>query len=237
MDRFPLTRHSVVERIRAEDADVRRVAFSDLVDGYWKPVYKHLRLTWHLSPETAEDLAQGFFAEAFEKAWLERFDPEKARFRSFVRVCVDRYAMNARQTEARLKRGGGATTVSLDFATAERELPSESPADQDPDARFQQEFVRDLFARALAALRRELAAGGRDSHFALFERYDLAHEDGLTYGQLAGELGLTTTQVTNRLAQVRRRFREIALDDLRALSGTEAEFRREARELFGLEVA
>jgi transposase-like protein len=70
----------------------------------------------------------------------------------------------------------------------------------------------------------------------MFERYDLAHEEGVSYAQLARELGLTTTQVTNRLARVRRRFREIALEDLRALSGSDDEFHREAREIFGLEV-
>ena len=45
---FPATRHSVIERIRDADPDARRDAFGDLVEGYWKPVYKHLRLTWRL---------------------------------------------------------------------------------------------------------------------------------------------------------------------------------------------
>ena len=237
MDRFPLTRHSVVERIRAGDADVRRVAFSDLVEGYWKPVYIHLRLTWHVSPDDAEDLAQGFFAEAFQKSWLEKFDPAKARFRTFVRVCVDRYVMNARQADSRLKRGGGAQMVSLDCAAAERELPADPTASTDPDTTFQQEFVRALFDRAVRALRKELGAEDRAAHFALFDRYDLAAEEGLTYAQLARENGLTTTQVTNRLAQVRRRFRELALEDLRSLCGSDAEFQREARDIFGVEVS
>jgi RNA polymerase sigma factor (sigma-70 family) len=236
MDRFPVTRHSVVERIRAEDAEARRIAFGDLVDGYWKPVYKHLRLTWRLGPDDAQDLAQGFFAEAFQKSWLERFDPAKARFRTFVRVCVDRYAMNARQADARLKRGGGIQTVSLDFESAEREVAATPATSNDPDASFHQEFIRALFDRTVQALRRESLAGGREAHFALFERYDLAHEEGLSYAQLAREAGLTATQVTNRLAQVRRRFREIALEELRALCGSTAEFQREARELFGMEV-
>ena len=235
MGQFPLTRLSVVERIRAEDVEVRRVAFSDLVEGYWKPVYKHLRQTWRLSAEDAQDHAQGFFAEAFDKGWLERFEPAKARFRTFVRVCVDRYAMNLRQAEARIKRGGGSTIIPLDFATAEREVPAAPTAATDPDASFQQEFVRALFDRAIRALRHECAQTGRESQFALFERYDLAGEDGLTYAQLARDSGTTTTQVTNRLAQVRRRFRQLALDDLRSLCGNDAEFRREARDIFGVD--
>jgi RNA polymerase sigma factor (sigma-70 family) len=236
MDRFPLTRHSVVERMRATDVDVRRVAFGDIIEGYWKPVYKHLRLTWHLSPDDAEDIAQGFFAEAFERAWLQRFDPAKARFRTFVRVCVDRYTMNVRQADLRLKRGGGLEMVSLDFAAAERQLPADGDAAGDPEARFHQEFIRALFERTVQTLRRELTVDGSESLFDLFERYDLVHEDGISYAQLARESGLTTTQVTNRLARVRRRFREIALDNLRALCGSDEEFQREARDVFGLEI-
>ncbi len=58
----------------------------------------------------------------------------------------------------------------------------------------------------------------------------------MSYAQLAAEFGLTTAQVTNTLAQVRRRFRDRALASLRGLCGSNEEFRREARELFGVEV-
>ena len=104
---FPPTRHSVIERLRDGDAGRRRAAFSDVVEAYWKPVYKHLRATWRLSPEDAQDLTQAFFSDAFEKAWLEKYEPGKARFRTFVRVCADRSVMNARQSASRQKRGGG----------------------------------------------------------------------------------------------------------------------------------
>lgn len=234
---FPQTRHSVIERIRDADPDARREAFGDLIDGYWKPVYKHLRLTWNVDAEEARDVTQAFFAEAFQKSWLERYEPEKARFRTFVRVCVDRFVMNIRQTAARLKRGGGAAIVPLDFEGAEREIAAfhlTSPAE--PDELFHQEFVRALFDKAVQELRADYEADGRATHFTLFERYDLAPAEGVSYAQLASEFNLTTTQVTNALAQVRRRFRERALATLRGLCGSDREFRREARELFGFEV-
>lgn len=232
---FPVTRHSVIERIRDDNPDTRRAAFGDLVEGYWKPVYKHLRVTWRLDADEARDLTQGFFAEAFQKAWLERFEPEKARFRTFVRVCADRFVMNARQARARLKRGGGAHTVPLDFDAADRELSELAAAPAAVDDFFHQEFVRALFERALEALRADCRASGRTVPLALFERYDVAPEEGVSYAQLAREFSITTTQVTNYLAQVRRAFRQRALEALRGLCGSEAEFRREARELFGVE--
>jgi DNA-directed RNA polymerase specialized sigma24 family protein len=234
---FPATRLSAIERIRDANPDARREAFGDLVDGYWKPVYKHLRLTWRLDAEEARDLTQGFFTDAFQKAWLERYEPGKARFRTFVRVCADRFVMNMRQSSSRLKRGGGVQTLPLDFDGAEREVASRPQgAMSDPDELFHQEFVRALFDKAVQDVRAEYEERGRPIPFALFERYDLAPSEGVSYAQLAEEFHLTQAQVTNNLAQVRRRFRECALDALKGLCGSDREFRREARDLFGLEV-
>ena len=233
---YPATRHSVIERLRAGAPDARRQAFGDLVEGYWKPVYKHLRLTWRMDPDDAGDATQGFFAEAFEKSWFEKFDPARARFRTFVRMCADRFVMNRRQAEARLKRGGAVQLVPLEFETAERELPPGMAVPAEPDAFFQQEFIRALFTRAVEAVRGEYEAAGRQLPLALFERYDLAPDEGVSYARLAEEFELTVTQVTNHLAQVRRSFRGHALAALRNLCGTGEEFRREARDLFGVNV-
>ena len=234
---FPATRHSVIERIRDGNDDARREAFGDLVEGYWKPVYKHLRITWRLTPDDAQDLTQGFFADAFQKSWLEKFEPGKARFRTFVRVCADRFVMNARQAASRLKRGGAAQTVALDFDGAEREIAAR-PLSAPPEAEelFHQEFVRALFDNAVRSVRAECERSGRTVHFELFEKYDLAPADDVSYARLAEQFKLTTTQVTNYLALVRRSFREHALESLRGLCGSEAEFKREARDLFGMEL-
>jgi len=233
---FPVTRPSILERIRDDDPEARREAFGDLIEGYWKPVYKHLRLTWRVDADEASDLTQAFFADAYQKSWLERYEPAKARFRTFVRVCADRFVMNQRQAATRLKRGGGVQTVSLDFEGAEREVAAAVDGPADPDERFHQEFVRALFDKAVQDLRAEYEAAGRGTYFTLFERYDLAPEEGASYAALAAEYGLTTSQVTNALAQVRRRFRDRALTSLRGLCGSDQEFHREARELFGVDV-
>ncbi len=233
---FPATRLSVIERLRSGEPDVRRAAFGDVVEGYGKPIYKHLRLTWRLSEDDARDLAQGFLAAAFEKGWLERYEPARARFRTYVRVCADRHVMNWRQSAERQKRGGGAVALPLDFEGAERELAAQPAGDDDPDVRFHREFVRALFERAVTALRAEYERAGRADHFALFEGYDLAPEGDPSYEALAAAAGLTIPQVTNRLAQVRRRFRTLALAALRGLCGTDEEYREEARALFGVEV-
>jgi DNA-directed RNA polymerase specialized sigma24 family protein len=234
---FPATRHSIIERLRAGGSTVRRQAFGDLVEGYWKPVYTHLRLTWQLDPDGAQDATQGFFAAAYEKAWLERFEPGRARFRTFLRVCADRFVQHHRASAAATKRGGEVQFVALDFEGAERLAIARLAAPGvDPDAVFHEEFVRALFERAVQTVRTELEAAGKAHVFAMFERYDLAPRDGDSYAALAAELSVSVAQVTNGLALARRRFREHALEALRKLCATDDEFQRDARELFGVEV-
>ena len=246
MGSFPATRHSVVERLASSDLETRRVAFDALVSAYWRPVYKYVRLKWGRDRDDAADLTQEFFARAFEKGSLGRFDAERARFRTFLRVCLDGFVSNEHKAAGRLKRGGDVSFVSLDFASAEHEL-SLHPAAQgngspisagaDDDALFRQEWVRALFSDAVAALRDSCEAAGKSTHFAVFQRYDLDDDPGgrPTYAQIGSELGLPATQVTNYLAFSRRELRRLVLDRLRTLCATDEEFRLEARELLGVD--
>src|SRR3954468_13184892 len=236
MPGFPATRYSIVTAIRSARPDDRRAAFDVLVTAYWKPVFKYVRLKWHASPEDAADLTQGFFLRAFEKDFFAAFDPARARFRTYLRTCLDGYAANARKADARLKRGGGATLVSIDFGEAERELSLQATnAVEDFDAYFHREWLRSLFASAADRLRSACAASGREDRFAVFEQYDLAPEAGErpTYAELARRLGLSATDVTNELAAARREFRQLVLDVLREQCTSDEEFAAESRALTG----
>jgi RNA polymerase sigma factor (sigma-70 family) len=229
---FPPTRYSIVSAIRSEQPDVRRAAFDTLVNAYWKPVFKYVRVKWHASPEEAADLTQGFFLRAFEKDFFGAFDARQARFRTFLRTCLDGFVANARKADRRLKRGGHFEMVSLDFDTAERELQRQGPnAIDDFDAYFHREWLRTLFAEAARRLRDACAARDRARRFTLFERYDLADDDETrpTYAVLARELGLAASDVTNELAAARREFRRLVLDVLREQCASDEEFDAEAR--------
>jgi RNA polymerase sigma factor (sigma-70 family) len=232
---FPPTRLSVVERTRSGDAETRRLAYAAIIEAYWKPVYKYLRLKWNLDAESAADLTQEFFTGTLEKDVLARFDAERARFRTYLRLCVDGFASNVKKAEGRLKRGGGAATVSLDFATAEGEIAHrELAVPADVDELFYQEWVRALFQRAVDDLRQWANSSRRQAMFAVFERYDLvAPDDRPTYATIARELDVTPTTVTNHLAAMRRQFRRCVLDRLRELTTSDDEFEAEAKRLVG----
>jgi RNA polymerase sigma factor (sigma-70 family) len=226
----------MVAAIRSERAEVRRSAFDALAGAYWKPVFKYVRLKWHASPDDAADLTQGFFLRAFEKDFFTDFDPGRAKFRTFLRTCIDRFVMNARKADARLKRGGGATLVPIDVDEAERELRDQAPnAIDDFDAYFHREWLRGLFAAAAARLRNACAERGRPERFTVFELYDLAGDDieRPTYAELGRRVGRSPADVTNDLAAARREFRRFVLDALREQCATDEEFEAESRALTG----
>jgi hypothetical protein len=234
MAQFPSTRYSVVSAIRSDQPEERRLAFDALIAAYWKPVFKYVRLKWHASPDEAADLTQAFFLRAFEKAFFAAFDPARARFRTFLRTCVDGFVANARKADARLKRGGGVTMVPIDIAEAERELQDQSAnAVDDFDAYFHREWLRALFAAAAARLRAECLAHDRPIRYELFERYDLAADDDdrPTYAALAQAFGRSPADVTNELAAARRAFRRLVLELLRDLCTSDQEFEAESRAL------
>jgi RNA polymerase sigma factor (sigma-70 family) len=233
---FPPTRDSVVRAAAGDNPAVRQRARDSLIAAYWKPIYKYLRLRWHCDNEDAKDLTQAFFAQALTNGFFEKFDPARARFRTYVRLCVDGLVSKERRAEGRLKRGGGVAVLSLDFDEADGELRSHEPAKRDdPDELFRQEWLRGLFGLAVDDLRQVCAASGKAVQFSLFQRYDMndSESEAPTYAQLAEEFGVPVTQVTNFLAAARRQFRRLLLDRLRAATGSEEEYHQEVQRLFG----
>jgi RNA polymerase sigma factor (sigma-70 family) len=232
----------MLQAVASGDPDARQAALEALTAIYWRPVYTRFRLKWHLDPADAEDLAQEFFLQAVTGAVFDRYDPARARFRTFLRLCADRFAANAHRDRARLKRGGGATIVSSDLPQIERELAS-APAfasDAEADAWFDREWVRASFGEAVARLQADTAGTAREIRFTVLRRYDLdpaRDADRPGYRALALEYDLTVTQVTNHLAWARAQLRRRLLERLRELSCSEAEFQAEAAALLGQEPA
>ncbi|MFL6245644.1 MAG: RNA polymerase sigma factor [Thermoanaerobaculia bacterium] len=229
---FPTTRRSVVIALSSADAAERTRAFDTLVACYWKPLYKFARVAWRRSREDAEDLTQSFFARAFEKESLASYDAAKASFRTFLRLLFERHVNNEWRAAQTIKRGGGAG-VHLDFESAEVEVAGELTHTVTPEEYFQREWVRSVFSVAVERLRARCESEGKQVQFAIFECYDLDDDRGVSYRELAVRFGIAETQVTNHLAAMRRRFREIVLDALREVTATDQEFRAEARALLG----
>lgn len=228
---FPDTRHSIIADLRSADIATRQRALDTVLRVYRAPVIAVLRARWNLDLPDAEDLAHDFFLKALTSEWLQRYDPQRARFRTFLRNCLQAYANTAHQASSRLKRGGHLRAVSIDDAG---HVPDE---DATHDALFEQEWIRSVFATALDAFRTECQNLQRMPSFDVFTAIDVAgsaSDHRPTYADVAAQFDLPVTQVTNFLNWSRRRFRQHVLDTLRELTTDDAEYREEAATLLGV---
>lgn len=234
MDRFPPTRHTLVQALADDDEQVRRHGERILADAYWKPVYVYVRLKWRREPDDAADLVQEFFLAAMQKEYFADFDPARARFRTFLRVCVDRHVMKTDRRDGSDRRGGHATKIPFDLAGVEERLAASGTVAH-PDEVFEQEWVRALMEDSLEDLRRECRDRGRDLDHRLFVAYDLAESKRgrPTYRDLARAENVDVTTVTNRLAAARSAFQTIVLGRIRAATASPAEYRETVRSLLG----
>jgi RNA polymerase sigma-70 factor (ECF subfamily) len=161
-NRFPETQQSVIERARRRDD---RQALSDLCNAYWKPVYCFLRSKGCAKAQAA-DVTQGFFAmllkldrEAKEgkeqlDTELVKFDPERRRFRSWLRTRAKWYFLNYIDRE-KVEAGGPCPPISVDFGMAEAEWQIECREGMEPDRLFDRCWAKVVVQRARARLQQQ----------------------------------------------------------------------------------
>jgi RNA polymerase sigma factor (sigma-70 family) len=232
---FPATRWSAIRASAEPGAATRRQGFARLVGAYWRPVYVYLRLRHRCADSDAYDLTQSFFAHCWEQNTLATFDPTRARFRTFMRVCVDRHVIDQHRSERALKRGGEWDPVPIDVAQVEQDAALIDPAiGSDPERLFEAEWVRSLLLQALADLGARYTSQSRELDLALFNEYELAGGERPGYAELAMRHGVPVTTVTNRLAAVRRALRALLAECLRELTASEEEYREESYRIFGV---
>jgi hypothetical protein len=143
-------------------------------------------------------------------------------------MAVDRYAANEHAASRREKRGGSIRFVPLDF-NAHDFLSIASDPGSSPEAVFDMEWRRQLFALAIDDLRGRCEREGKLLQFSIFEQYDLADEGRATYADLAQRYAIPVTSVTNYLAWARRMLRDSIAGRLRGVTSGDRELHAEMR--------
>ena len=217
---FPTTHVSLLE---ATASGFSSAAMDQVIALYWKPVYRFIRFKFQKNNEDAKDLTQGFFATAMQRDFFSRFDPEKASFRTYLRMAVERYAANEYAAANRQKRGG-----EIQFEPVEED----HAITDSPEAEFEREWRRQLFALALDDLRSHCHAGEKRLQFDVFRDYDLSDGDRPAYADLAKKYKVSETAVTNYLAWSRRMLRQFVIERLKGTTADSRELHQEMRRVW-----
>ncbi len=231
-ERFPVTPWSAIIRAGTYDPKARQVALERLLANYWRPIYVYIRRKWGRSNEDAKDLTQAFVANMIEKDLFAAADKDRGRFRALLRTSLENFLRNQYAETQAQRRGGGKKVMSLELAMEnEAEVPVRD--DVAPEECFRLEWIRTVYSAAVDQLRKEYDGEGKQVYRKVFDRYQHSGEQDLTYEAIAKEFGLKIWDVTNYLADARRRLREIITTRVKEYCVTEDEFRDEMSDLFG----
>ena len=205
---FPETHWSVLCDLGGNAAERKR-SLETFALRYWKPICLYLRQALRVDREASKDLTQGFFSWLVGTPVLERYEPDRGSFRSYLKGVLRNYVRNQRTKERAKKRGGDQVFEQLDFGT----LPD--PAAVDPERAFDLAWTQELIGRASKRLRGQLLAEGKQEQLAAYEAYELPSPGTKpTYASVAEQLDLTPRAVRHYLSKTRERLRSEIRADL-----------------------
>ena len=230
---FPTTHWSVVLAGADSANPESRRALELLCGRYWYPIYAHARFLGH-DPDPAQDLTQGFFTYVLEKHALKVADPQRGRFRAFLKGTFAHFIANERRTARAQKRGGGKSDPSFDLDTAESRYRFEPVETCTPEQSFERAWARTLLNRSLDRFAAEMETEGAGARFRRLEPFLTETPDGASYCEIGRELGISEGAVKGAVHRMRRRFGRVLRDEVAQTVGDPEHVEDELRHLFAV---
>jgi DNA-directed RNA polymerase specialized sigma24 family protein len=234
---FHTTHWTQILNTRSDNEPQRQAALEELLTTYWKPVYCYLRSRGHDS-EASKDLTQGFFhTVVVGRDLIQHADRARGRFRTFLLMALDRYAVSAQRAETAKQRMPEGGFVRLEGI---KELSMPEPVhDAAPHEVFDYVWASSLLDQVLAEVAGECREKGKASHWQVFQARVLQpimdDSKPLSLSHLCAEYGISEeTRASKMIFAVKRWFRAALRRRVRQFVDSDAEVDEEIRYLMTL---
>ena len=151
----------------------------------------------------AEDLTQDFMVHLMNKSMLRRADATRGQFRSFLLGALVRFLDDARTRQARLKRGGGCSHLSIDD---ERFREVDLAACSDTSV-FDYAWALELLERTKQESEAHYAGCGRVQDYSVLRAYLPGEIRPPPYEESAARLSMAPGAFKTEVHRLRARFR------------------------------
>src|SRR5579871_5875989 len=223
---FPTTRWTLVMAAGDPQRKEARSALVFLCENYWYPLYAYLRRRGY-PPDQAQDLTQEFFTRVLEGRYLDRADPEKGCFRTFLLTSLKFFVADEADRNRARKRGGRAL-VPLELSSGEERYQREPAHDETPERIFERRWALAVLDRVLERLRKEFVQHGRAEHFERLKVFLLGQSEA-PYAALAREMNTSEGALKVAIHRLRKRYRELFRQEIADTVADPAEVESELR--------
>jgi RNA polymerase sigma-70 factor (ECF subfamily) len=225
---FPTTRWTLVVAAGDPHRKEARSALVYLCENYWYPLYAYLRRRGYPADQ-AQDLTQEFFVRLLEGRYLDRVEPGKGRFRSFILTSLKFFVADEADRQRAHKRGGG-LLLPLEFASGEERYQREPAHDETPERIFERRWALSVLDRVVEKLRGEFVQHGRPEHFERLKAFLLGASDA-PYAALAREMNTSEGALKVAIHRLRKRYRDLFRQEIADTVADPAEVESELRYL------
>jgi|688.fasta_scaffold32240_8 DNA-directed RNA polymerase specialized sigma24 family protein len=205
---FFTTRWTMVLRARG-DAPEAKAALGELCEAYWMPVFNFLRREGR-GEDQSREIAQEFICRLLSRPGIDKADPEKGRFRSYLLGALKNFLAETKRNEGRLKRGGDAVIESIDSGGTETspgwQIPD--PSAEVPDSYFDRQWALAIMDRSLKTVQATFGKAGKEAHFEVLKAWLIGETGNLSQTEAAASLGMTTGALKVAIHRLRASFRE-----------------------------
>jgi DNA-directed RNA polymerase specialized sigma24 family protein len=167
-----------------------------------------------------------------EGRYLDRADPEKGRFRSFILTSLKFFVADEADRDRARKRGGG-MVVPLEFSSGEGRYQREPAHDETPERIFERRWALSLLDRVIEKLREEFVHHGRPENFERLKVFLVGQSDA-PYAALAREMNTSEGALKVAIHRLRKRYRELFRQEIADTVADPAEVESELRFLAGV---
>lgn len=227
---MPVTRWSLVMSAGNGSSS----ALEQLCRAYWYPLYVYLR-RWGRNPDDAKELIQSFLFHIFcdpAKNRLEGLDPERGKFRSWLLVCLKRYAKDHKLNEL----GSPSNPLPLEVEDAEdRYLHEPIDPNATPDVAYEQSWAGEILHRATQRLRTQFAAEDKSGRFEVLLKFLPGKHPDMSREEAARQLGSSESAINTEVTRMRQQLANLVRKEVSELLNDPAtDLEQELRYMMGL---
>lgn len=189
-----------------------RQVLGQLLERVREPTSRYLASLGH-SNESARDLTQEFILYVLEKGIIDRFEPGRARFRTFLHAVLEHFLSDQRKAAGALKRGGGRVAASLDPSGDAG--PVDDDQARDPSRLYAVEWARALLKRAWERMEAETGKNAKEIQMLKAYLAEPGKKGAPAYQRLADRFSCSYQDVANVLHRARGRLRDSIIAEIK----------------------
>ena len=229
---FTTTHWSVVLEAQGESPAAQQ-ALEKLCRTYWRPVFAFLRRQGR-TPEEAEDMTQGFFAQLLERRSFDAVRKEKGRFRSYLLGALKYFLIDEQRRAIAVKRGRGQRLIPLEELRTDDRIDMEPADPVTAEIIYERRWALTVLERVLSGLKDEYRAAGNAALFDSLKEL-LPDEPGApSQAEIAARLGMTENAIRQAFYRFRQRYQSLLREEIAHTVATPADIEDELRHLISV---